>query len=316
MNRDPEKLMKELQEYLIAHGADSFDDERASALVDRFLSEHMAASYEKNEPETADDYLDLAEQATSNKKRQEYLRKALELEPDNIEAQLLQIESDSKARMDERLPALEKLMDTAAERLTKEGIFEEAAGEFWLVFETRPYMRICYAYFQTLILCGMLRRAIDEGQRLLTLCKNDNLGIRYSLMSLYAFMEDELHARALHKQFDSHEEAHMLLPLAVLYYKLGQFGKAEEYLRRLAAINKDTKKFFQTAARGGLDDLVDELSPFGYQLSTFEELTDAVMNSTYLYESVPWFFEWAASCLRKKTAGRKPNEKTVRKKDE
>lgn len=54
------------------------------------------------------------------------------------------------------------------------------------------------------------------------------------------------------------------------------------------------------AARGGLDDLVDELSPYGYQPSTMEELTDAVMNSTYLYESSPWFFEWAASCLRKK----------------
>ena len=38
-------------------------------------------------------------------------------------------------------------------------------------------------------------------------------------MHLYAYMEDEMHALALHKQFDSYEETQMLLPLAVLYYK-------------------------------------------------------------------------------------------------
>lgn len=85
-------------------------------------------------------------------------------------------------------------------------------------------------------------------------------------------------------------------------------GKAEEYLCCLATVNKDTKRFFQTAARGGLDDLVDELSPFGYRPSTTEELTDAVMNSTYLYEFSPWFFEWAASCLQKKQRTEKPTK--------
>lgn len=63
-----------------------------------------------------------------------------------------------------------------------------------------------YTYFDVLISCGMMRRAIDEGQRLLELCENDNLGVRYQLMHLYAYMEDEMHALALHKQFDSYEE--------------------------------------------------------------------------------------------------------------
>ena len=91
-------------------------------------------------------------------------------------------------------------------------------------------------------------------------------------------------------------------------HRLPRAGKAEEYLCCLATVNKDTKRFFQTAARGGLDDLVDELSPFGYRPSTTEELTDAVMNSTYLYEFSPWFFEWAASCLQKKQRTEKPTK--------
>ena len=98
-------------------------------------------------------------------------------------------------------------------------------------------------------------------------------------------------------------------------HRLPRAGKAEKYLCCLATVNKDTKRFFQTAARGGLDDLVDELSPFGYRSSTTEELTDAVMNSTYLYESSPWFFKWAASCLQK-SSGPKNQRKPRTKKGE
>ena len=36
-------------------------------------------------------------------------------------------------------------------------------------YRTRPYMRVCYTYFQTLIECGMMRCAINEGERLLKL---------------------------------------------------------------------------------------------------------------------------------------------------
>ena len=97
--------------------------------------------------------------------------------------------------------------------------------------------------------------------------------------------------------------------------RLPRAEKAEEYLCCLATVNKDTKRFFQTAARGGLDDLVDELSPFGYRPSATEELTDAVMNSTYLYESSPWFFEWAVSCLQK-SSGPKNQRKPRTKKGE
>ena len=75
-------------------------------------------------------------------------------------------------------------------------------------------------------------------------------------MHLYAYMEDEMHALALHKQFDSYEETQMLLPLAVLYYKLNQFDKAEDYIKRLAKANKDTKKFLRAAARDQLDDYI------------------------------------------------------------
>lgn len=114
-----------------------------------------------------------------------------------------------------------------------------------------------------------------------------------------------MHALALHKQFDSYEETQMLLPLAVLYYKLNQFDKAADYIKRLAKANKDTKKFLRAAAHDELDDYIDELNPYGYQPFTMEELLDELMKSSYLFDSVPYFFVWASKVLATKPASKK-----------
>jgi len=307
MSRESEKMLKELQKYLDAHAEDTENEADVDALTERFFAEYNqnCIGQKDHAPETADDYLDLAEQATSKKKCVEYLRKALELEPENVDVQLQLIGHTLEGKSDEQLPALQKLMDAAAKQLEQEGCFKEDVGAFWDVLETRPYMRVCYAYFEALTSCGMMRRAIDEGQRLLELCENDNLGVRYQLMHLYAYMEDEMHALALHKQFDSYEETQMLLPLAVLYYKLNQFDKAEDHIKRLARVNKDTKKFLRAAAREQLYDYMDEMSPYGYQPFTMEELLDEVLHSSYLFGSVPYFFAWASKVLAAKTSAKK-----------
>lgn len=306
MSRDTEKILKELQSFLMQHGDEAADEDSMDRLTEQFLSEHGIRSVNENAaPETADDYLDLAEQAASKKKCIEYLRKALELEPDNVDAQLQLIVHTMEHKVDEQLPALQKLMETAAKQLEPDGYFKEDVGAFWEILETRPYMRVCYTYFDALISCGIMHRAIDEGQRLLELCENDNLGVRYQLMHLYAYMEDEMHALALHKQFDSYEETQMLLPLAVLYYKLNQFDKAEDYIKRLSAVNKDAKKFLRAAAQDRLEDYFDQLNPFGYQPFTMEELLEELMRSSYLFDSVPYFFAWASSRLRTQTAAKK-----------
>ena len=90
MSRDSEKVLKELQKFLDAHAEDTENEADVDALAERFFAEYNLKSKEQKEsaPETADDYLDLAEQVTSKKKRVEYLHKALELEPDNLDARL------------------------------------------------------------------------------------------------------------------------------------------------------------------------------------------------------------------------------------
>ena len=306
MSRETEKVLKELQKFLDAHAEDTENEADVDALTERFFAEYnqKCIGQKDHAPETADDYLDLAEQATSKKKCVEYLHKALALEPDNLDARL-QLIMRTTEQLDEQRLALQELLDAADNQMEKTGAFKEYAGEFWTALETRPYMRVRYTYFDVLISCGMMRRAIDEGQRLLELCENDNLGVRYQLMHLYAYMEDELHALALHKRFDAYEETQMLLPLAVLYYKLNQFDQAEDYIKRLAKANKNAKKFLRAAARDQLDDYMDEMSPYGYQPFTMEELLDELMRTSYLFDSVPYFFAWASKVLAAKTSAKK-----------
>lgn len=311
MSRETEKVLKELQKFFALHEDEMTDEESTDRLAKQFLSEYVGdVRHENSGPETADDYLELAEQASSKKKRLEYLRKAVELEPEHVDAQLQLIFHTLQDKPDEQLPALQKLLETATRLLEQEGHFQEDIGEFWTVLETRPYLRVRYAYFEALIDCGMIRCAIEEGEELLKLCESDNLGVRYQLMHLYAYTEDESHALALHKRSGSYEETQMLLPLAVLYYKLNQFDRAEDHIKRLAAVNKDTKKFLRAAASERLEQFFMDMSPYGYQPFTIDELMQDLIVSPYLFDAVPYFFRWASSCLRTQTATRKKKETT------
>lgn len=307
MNKETELLMKELQQFLSLHGEEPTGEDGMEHLTDQFLAGYGGDPLGRAgaPPETADDYLELAELAPSKKKCLDYLHKALELEPDHVDARLQLIVHTLEDKPEELFPALRALMTAAAEPLEREGRFTENVGDFWGVWETRPYMRVRQAYFDALIACGRMRRAIDEGEELLRLCENDDLGVRYQLMHLYAFLEDEPHALALHRRFGLREETQMLLPLAVLYYKLDQHDRAEDCLKRLALVNKDTKKFFRAAVSGRLDPFLKELDPYGYRPFTMDELLEDLIISPYLFSSVPHFFRWATSYLRTQTTAKR-----------
>lgn len=305
MDREMEKAMKQFLQYLENHPDELDDDASVDDLAQRFMREYSASQPKGNAlalPQTADDYLELAEEATSKKKRLEYLDKALELEPDNLDAALLAAENRAKDPED-LLKALSGLIEQGDAQMERGGYFQDSMGEFWAVLETRPYLRLRAARLSALIQCGMLRSAITEAQRMLELCENDNLGARYTLMHLYAYFEEEDNALALDKQYGEWEDTQLLLPLAVLYYKKQDFERSLQYLRRLNKRNKDTKKFFRAAAEGRLDECLDEMDLYAYRPFTIEELIMEYMENHFLFDSVDHFFNWANRSL-KKPAGR------------
>ena len=301
MSKDTEKVFRDLNRYLDAHGGDEMSDQEMDRLISQFMEDYntklqSGAGAAPAEPETALDYLELAEEARTQKQRLEYTNKALELEPDNLDAGMAKIALTMKEPQ-QTLEALEALLKKGDAQMEQGGFFRDSMGDFWAVFETRPYMRVRYQYLQTLIALGMLRKAASVGERSLELCENDNLGIRYSLMCVYAALEDEPAALALLKQFGEYEDSQLLLALAVLYYKLDRPDEATDYLKRLQKINKGTKKFLRAAAGDRLEE-IDGRMAYGYRPFTADELIELVENNLPLFISAPGFFRWADKRLK------------------
>lgn len=215
-NADIEKdLDKYFDEYIKQTGIDP-DSFINSLTGDRTIAEERA--------ENAYDYLELAETAPTAKEALRLAKKALSLEPENWYAAVMvaQISANSPESL---LEKYEKLIVEADAVMIRDGWFsDEYIGEFWGFHETRPYMHLRSEYLTTLIDCSMLKKAVKQSEDLLRLCENDNLGIRYGLMHLYAHFEDE--GSALHLLNKYPEESSMfLLPLSILYYKLGDQKK-------------------------------------------------------------------------------------------
>ena len=140
---------------------------------------------------------------------------------------------------------------------------------------------------------------MTECEDMLKLCENDNLGVRYKLMHIYAYFENEEKAIKLFKKYDEEEGTMFLLPLSALYYKLGDFKKSFNYLKKLNQVNRDTFDFFSYVAEGDMDELISNLSPYGYRADSIEELTQAMSENIHFYSPMMSYFDWGVSKLAK-----------------
>lgn len=226
-------------------------------------------------------------------------KKSLKLDPENLDAAffIAEIEADSYVDMLERT---EKILEYGEKLMIEKGFMDkENIGSFWLIVETRPYMRVKFAYANLLKDCGMLIAAISEYEDMMRLCKNDNLGVRHSLMYLYAATENEKKATKLYKKFEFFDSS-LILSLSILYYRKKDLKESFKYLKKLEEGNKDTKKFFKFIYEGKIDDILEEINDFGYRPATIEELAISFAGNNNLFNSTLGYVEWAYKQLRKK----------------
>lgn len=306
---DIEKMMIDFSEYLKGESVQNESD--AEKYLLKFMEERNIdpaevlssavdsdefGIYNNNDDEVYE-YLELAENASSAKEALKYAKKALELAPENWNVACMVAELSAKTP-ESLLEKYEQLIARANAAMERDGWFsEEYIGEFWGFHETRPYMQLREAYLDTLVSCDMLKKAMVEAEDLLRLCENDNLGIRYHLMHLYAHFEDEEKALALLKKYDE-ESSMFMLPLSILYYKLGNWKKAAQYLRILNRRNKDTRRFFEVLIKADAEDLFDEIGTFGYQPFTIQELAVAFRENPFLFGSTAAYFSWGLKKLK------------------
>lgn len=301
MSRETEKIFKEFNKFIADKNIESEDD--LNAALEQFMHDYNADVMSTQEltedtAETSDDFFELAESAPTKKKALKYAKKALELDGDNLEAEVMVAEL-SAATSEALLEKYRGIIDTATAKMTEQGYFdEESIGEFWLITETRPYMRLRDKYAELLIDCMQIRAAIKEHEEMLRLCENDNLGERYRLMHLYTYMEDESSALELLKRYEDEESTQFLLPLSILYYKLGNLKESAKYLKRLKNANKDTYAFFDSIINGKMEDYLSEMSSYSYQPFTIQEFIIEMQEDRFLLATMYSYYEWALKKLK------------------
>ncbi len=300
MDKVTQKVYRELDAYLEAHRSEINREAYGEALIDRFMQQQSSKpgiTLTKNEQtaQTAEDYVDLADSAKNPEEALQYVKTALEFDPENIDALCMNAVLEGRDDPNLALSLLEHALEQATKKMEKDGWFsDDSIGAFWSLTETRPYMILMRHHLECLITCGRMRAAQQEAERMLTLCENDNLGVRCTLMCLYAHFEDGEAMTALHHRFEDADESQMLLPLCIGFYKLGDLEKAEAYLRRLDAVNPDTREFLHRIRNETLNESPEK---DWYQPDTLEELVFLSLSNPFLFIGMDPWVRWACSVL-------------------
>lgn len=125
MSKETENVFKEFDKFMADKNVNSSDDFKK--MVSQFMSQYNEIDFDEiteENAETSDDFLELAHNATSKKNALKFAKKALELDPENIDAETLVAEISAKT-----IYALEdkykKIIEKATNNLTRKGYFDE-----------------------------------------------------------------------------------------------------------------------------------------------------------------------------------------------
>ena len=187
------KTMEEaFKDYLVENGLTGpISQKQHEEAFDRFMDERGMDFLMQEALEDMDEDLQRAYDAESKAETLKYAKRSLKNNPRNVEAETLIAQCQAKSEDDLQKKYL-KILEKEEKNLKNDGIWEdESIGDFWLIAETRPYMRLYNSYVDSLIVTRKFRKAAAESEKMLQLCENDNLGIRYRLMHIYAYLEEE-----------------------------------------------------------------------------------------------------------------------------
>lgn len=254
----------------------------------------MAVDFEKQE--MALDILDEAYAAQDEREAAKYAKQALKLDPDLLDARIVLVRTYEPEKQKREL---EKLIKGEWQRLIDEKICDDSdIGIFYGIVETRPYMRARYVYMDLLEQMNKLRMAIAEGEDILRLNKNDNMGVRYKLMKLYAMLEDGEKLENMAAEF---REANIdfLLPQAIYYYKTDNLTKARRILKQMYMSNQYILNAFDDTIDEYDEEIEEDFSFGGYRIGRASEVMSALLENSQLMETSMAFVQWGEKELCK-----------------
>lgn len=274
-------------------------------IEDEYLDESKACPYERQVYE----YMDLSKSASSKRKKKLYLEKALSLDPENFDVLSLLCMYEHSTSI-EVLPHLEVLLAKEKAKLEKKGFYDAAKGHFNHFRETQPYIRGLMGYMVLTEDCGLMRKTATAGEEILMLCQRDikvdseEFEETYAkLMCVYAFLEEKDKMLQLLQGMneDMQDSEWCLFPVALLYYKLGEWDRAAQYVKALQKKNKYFKKFISLYLSEQVEEAVEEMvsDPFFAEgeEGTLNELLQMYRFNTITFIANLGFFTWAKGQL-------------------
>jgi tetratricopeptide (TPR) repeat protein len=173
-----DKMMQDLHRLLESQNF------KSEAEVRKFMDSLMGKplpSFPKESLTIKEQAQDLIFEATElpNEKGYQLALKALKMDPDCIEAY-------------EYLGSLEPIPETEilyykngieiGRRIFANNYFKDSIGHFWMIHETRPFMRCMQAYADCLAEMGRYRDSVSVFEEMIELNSNDNQGVRDQLL--------------------------------------------------------------------------------------------------------------------------------------
>lgn len=289
--KESEKILKELTKHLDSLEIES--EEELNKETQKFLEKlnKDEINFEDTPEYESDELLEEAFEADTEKEARNLAKKALEVYPDNIDAQVFLANMEKNPV--NRLKQLDWAIEKARKILEEKGLLEEDnIGHFWGIIETRPYMRARHSKLEELMMMGRYKEAVKESEELLRLCENDNLGVRSVLIGLYCYFEEFDKCEKLHKQYKEDYTISMLLPMTIMYYKKSDYKKAEKMLKEIDEINPFIAEYFV-----GEVDFDSEDNPEYYSIGSEEEAYITFKENFYLIASVPSFTQFVVEKL-------------------
>jgi tetratricopeptide (TPR) repeat protein len=180
--------------------------------------------------------LDQAFATDDSDQRVTLAQKALEVSADCADAYVLLAENAASRK--EALELYQKGVEAGTRALGPE-MYQEAAGSFWGVLETRPLMRAKLGMAETLWTLGRRAEAVDQMQDMLRLNPSDNQGVRYTLCAWLLELDRDHDLAHLFNQFPEEETAAWAYYQTLLSYR--RHGDTPETRAMLSQARKQNR---------------------------------------------------------------------------
>lgn len=237
--RPTEMLFRAIDRIASDKGFESSDELQA------FLNEHIVgrpleeiariAGLDSDPHEQAMALVAEADSVDSPEEALKLAEKALEIDPGNIDARLIQVTIMSGTQ-DDAIAKVRRIIADTEEAFGPE-FMAENKGHFWGIVETRPYMRARMELLDLLYEDERIDEAIAEAEIMLDLNPNDNQGVRDRLLPMYLEKSRLEDARRLLARYEKDYTAIHAFGSVIERFLSGDLEGAVEALKEAHEIN-------------------------------------------------------------------------------